>query len=89
MSRPVKDKRLRRAYGVLDSPYAISLGIAACMKGHNVLFASVPNLIVELKETMSNNQFTNYRRRFETYDLVILDEFGYVSLCQNRLRDAV
>lgn len=50
------------------------------MKGRNVLFASVPNLIVELKETMSNNQFTNYRRRFETYDLVILDELGYVSL---------
>ena len=66
--------------GAGKTHYAIALGIAACMKGHNVLFASVPNLIVELKETMSNNQFTNYRRRFETYDLVILDELGYVSL---------
>ncbi len=66
--------------GAGKTHYAIALGIAACMKGHNVLFASVPNLIVELKETMSNNQLTNYRRRFETYDLVILDELGYVSL---------
>ncbi len=66
--------------GAGKTHYAIALGIAACMKGHNVLFASVPNLIVELKETMSSNQFTNYRRRFETYDLVILDELGYVSL---------
>ena len=50
------------------------------MKGYSVLFASVPNLIVELKETLSNNQMTNYRKRFETYDLVILDELGYVSM---------
>lgn len=59
---------------------AIALGIAACMKGHSVLFATVPNLIVELKETMSNNALSSYRRRFEKYDLVILDELGYVSM---------
>jgi DNA replication protein DnaC len=59
---------------------AIALGIAACMKGCSVLFASVPNLICELKETMSSNQMSNYRKRFEKYDLVILDELGYVSM---------
>lgn len=59
---------------------AIALGIAACMKGYNVLFATVPNLILELKETMGNNQLSNYRKRFEKYDLVILDELGYVSM---------
>jgi len=66
--------------GAGKTHYAIALGIAACMKGYNVLFASVPNLIIELKETMSNNQLSNYRKRFEKYDLVILDELGYVSL---------
>lgn len=66
--------------GAGKTHYAIALGIAACMNGLNVLFASIPNLIVELKETMSSNQLSNYRRRFEKYDLVILDEFGYVSL---------
>lgn len=66
--------------GAGKTHYAIALGIAACMKGFNVLFASVPNLIVELKETLSNNQLSNYRRRFEKFDLVILDELGYVSL---------
>ena len=66
--------------GAGKTHYAIALGIAACMKGFNVLFATVPNLIIELKETMSNNQLSNYRRRFENYDLVILDELGYVSL---------
>lgn len=66
--------------GAGKTHYAIALGIAACMKGRGVLFATVPNLIAELKETMSNNQLTSYRKRFEKYDLVILDELGYVSM---------
>ena len=66
--------------GAGKTHYAIALGIDACMKGKNVLFAHVPNLIIELKETMSNNQLSNYRKRFERYDLVILDELGYVSM---------
>jgi DNA replication protein DnaC len=59
---------------------AIALGIGACMNGQSVLFAHVPNLIIELKETMGNNQMSSYRKRFERYDLVILDELGYVSM---------
>ena len=59
--------------------YAIGLGIKACTEGKNVLFTSVPNLIIELKEAMSKSQLTNYKRKFEKYDLVILDELGYVS----------
>jgi DNA replication protein DnaC len=39
----------------------------------------VPNLVIELKEAMSNHQITVYRRKFENYDLVILDELGYIS----------
>jgi len=69
--------------GAGKTHYAIALGIAACMKGHSVFFASVPNLIIELKETMSSNGLSNYRKRFEKYDLVILDELGYVSMDKN------
>ena len=36
--------------------------------------------VVELKEAMSSNQLNNFRKRFEKYDLVILDELGYVSM---------
>ena len=36
--------------------YSIGLGIKACMEGMSVLFISVPNLIIELKEAMSLNQ---------------------------------
>jgi len=59
--------------------YATGLGIKACMEAMNVLFISVPNLIIELKEAMSLNQLNSYKRKFEKYDLVILDELGYVS----------
>ncbi len=66
--------------GAGKTHYSIALGISACMKGHSVLFAAVPNLITELKEIVSNNQMTHFRKRFENFDLVILDELGYVSM---------
>ena len=61
------------------SHYSIGLGIRACMEGMKVLFKSLTNLIIELKEAMSLNQLNNYKKKFEKYDLVILDELGYVS----------
>jgi DNA replication protein DnaC len=69
--------------GAGKTHYAIGIGIKACMEGKSVLFASVPNLIVELREAMSQNVLTSYRRRFERYDLVILDELGYISFDQS------
>ena len=59
--------------------YSIGLGMQACLGGKTVLFVSVPNLIIELKEAMSQSRLNNYRKKFERYDLVILDELGYVS----------
>lgn len=65
--------------GAGKTHYAIGIGIKACLKGKSVLFVSVPNLIIELKEAMSQNQLNVYKRKFEKFDLVILDELGYVS----------
>ena len=65
--------------GAGKTHYSIGPGIKACLSGKSVLFASVPNLIIELKEAMSLNQLNFYKRKFEKYDLVILDELGYVS----------
>jgi len=45
----------------------------------NVLFKSVLNLVIELQESMSRNQVTVYKRKFEKYDLVILSEIRFVS----------
>ena len=65
--------------GAGKTHYSIGLGIKAYLQGKSVLFVSVPNLIIELKEAMSMSQLNLYKRKFEKYDLVILDELGYVS----------
>ena len=65
--------------GAGKTHYAVALGIEACLAGKSVLFTSVPNLVIELKEAMSNLQISHFRRKFEKYHLVILDELGYVS----------
>jgi len=65
--------------GAGKTHYSIALGISACMAGKSVLFANVSNLIIELKEAMSNLQISRFRQKFERYSLVILDELGYVT----------
>jgi DNA replication protein DnaC len=65
--------------GVGKTHLAIALGTEACMQDKRVLFTSVPSLIIELREAMSLNQVSAFRKKFGKYDLVILDELGYVS----------
>lgn len=58
---------------------SIGLGIAACLAGYKVLFITVPSLITQLKESRSEKTLRNYENKFEKYDLVVCDEFGYIS----------
>lgn len=58
---------------------ATALGIAACEKGHSVLFTSVPGLLTSIREARSQTRLSQLQNKFEKYDLVICDEFGYVS----------
>ncbi|MCP3921556.1 MAG: ATP-binding protein [Desulfobacterales bacterium] len=58
---------------------AIGLGIKACLEGFSVLFTTIPHLITELRETRSEKKLRTFENKFEKYDLVICDEFGYIS----------
>ena len=58
---------------------AIALGIKACMAGYRVLFATIPLLINQLKESRSEKTLRRLESNFEKYDLVIADELGYIS----------
>jgi len=58
---------------------AIGLGIKACLQDLNVLFTTVPRLITQIRESRSQRILRQLENRFEKYDLVICDEFGYVS----------
>ncbi len=58
---------------------AINLGIKACLEGFSVLFTTAPSLITELKESRSERKLKLFENQFKKYDLVICDEFGYIS----------
>lgn len=58
---------------------SIGLGINACNKGYKVFFTTAASLINELKETRSDKKLYTFEKRFEKYDLIILDELGYIS----------
>lgn len=70
--------------GTGKTALATALGMKACIEGKNVLFISVPTLLIELKEAMNHNQIIRYKKNFEKYDLCILDEFGYCSFDKER-----
>ncbi len=58
---------------------AVGLGLKACLNGYKVLFTSVHRLLTQLRESHSERILRQMEIRFEKFDLVICDEFGYVS----------
>ena len=58
---------------------ATALGILACQQGYRVLFTTVPRLLTQLRESRSQRYLRTVENRFEKFDLVICDEFGYIS----------
>ena len=66
-------------YPFIKALIAIALGIKACIAGFKVLFATVPLLINQLKESRSEKTLIRLESIFEKYDLVIADELGYIS----------
>lgn len=58
---------------------AIGLGIKACQEGYNVMFTTVSKLLTQIRENHSSRTLRSLELKFEKYDLVICDEFGYIS----------
>jgi len=58
---------------------AIGLGIKACQEGYSVLCTTVPRLLTQIRESHSTRTLRSLELKFEKYDLVICDEFGYIS----------
>lgn len=80
--RFVKDRRNVILYGnpgTGKTHISIAIGIKACMEGYSVYFTSVPSLLTRLTECKNDRTLRAFELRFERYDLVICDEFGYVS----------
>ncbi|KLO23484.1 IS21-like element helper ATPase IstB [Marinitoga sp. 1155] len=58
---------------------AIGIGMKASIEGYKVLFTTVPQLIIQLKESRSSKTLRTFQNKFGKYDLVICDELGYIS----------
>ena len=65
--------------GTGKSHLSIGLGIKACMEDYRVFYTSIPRLITQIRESRSQKTLRSLEGRFEKYDLVICDEFGYIS----------
>ena len=57
--------------GTGKSALSICLGVEACLNNMSVLFIGVSDLLIEIREAMSQNQILRYKKRFESFDLVI------------------
>lgn len=58
---------------------AIGLGIKAIQEGHSVFFTTVSRLLTQIRECHNQRTLRGLELKFEKYDLVICDEFGYIS----------
>jgi DNA replication protein DnaC len=65
--------------GTGKSHIAIGLGIKACNAGYKTFFTTTTALINRLKESRSNKTLQVLERQFMNYDLIVLDEVGYIS----------
>lgn len=65
--------------GTAKTHIAIGLGIAACQQGYSVMFTTVSKLLTQIRESHSARTLRYLESKFEKYDLVICDEFGYIS----------
>ncbi|MEY4762351.1 MAG: hypothetical protein RLZZ200_2207 [Pseudomonadota bacterium] len=59
---------------------AIALGVAACEQGKSVRFVTLAQLANELQEAESQRELQRVVSRYRRFDLIILDELGYLAL---------
>lgn len=64
--------------GTQKTHMAIGLGIKACHHGFRVLYTTVPNLILLLREAKDEDTVQKFTRRLNRYHLLICDEYGYL-----------
>jgi DNA replication protein DnaC len=59
---------------------ALALGLAACQHGHRVRFTTASALVSELIEARDEKKLLRFQKQMASYDLLIVDELGFVPL---------
>lgn len=69
---------LTGAPGTGKTHLATGIGYEACRRGHEVRFYRVSDLAEALEKAWRDGKLAQFRSRFKSVDLIILDEMGYV-----------
>jgi DNA replication protein DnaC/transposase len=59
---------------------ALALGLAACQRGHRVRFTTTAALVGELIEARDDKKLLRFQKQIASYELLIVDELGFVPL---------
>jgi DNA replication protein DnaC len=59
---------------------ALALGLVACQRGHRVRFTTAAALVHELIEAQDERRLRRYQKQMASYELLIVDELGFVPL---------
>ena len=62
---------------------ALGLGLAACQKNISVRFVTAAAIVHELTEARDERRLLRLQRQLAAYELLIIDELGYVPLAGN------
>jgi DNA replication protein DnaC len=59
---------------------ALALGLAACQRGYRVRFTTAAALVSELIEARDEKKLLRFQKQIAAYELLIVDELGFVPL---------
>ena len=62
---------------------ALALGLAACQKGYRVRFTTTAAMVHELMEARDEKRLLRYQKQMASYELLIVDELGFVPLSKS------
>jgi len=64
----------------LNKSMVLALGLAACQRGHRVRFTTAAALVSELIEARDEKKLLRFQKQIAAYELLIVDELGFVPL---------
>ena len=62
---------------------ALALGLAVCQRGHRVRFTTAAAMVHELLEAKDEKRLLRYQKQMASYELLIVDELGFVPLSKS------
>jgi DNA replication protein DnaC len=77
------ERAVARKRGTGKTHIALALGLAACQHGHRVRFTTAAALVHELIEARDEKKLLRFQKKIASYELLIVDELGFVPLSKS------